>query len=641
MEKSVSNSEINANQPLSWPETVIAVQKYAIDIHNILCHSEDAEWNEICVLELWSLVTKSIMEALDAKRKKWEDKTLWLAECDYPIILDPDWDDPEVIYGLYRKKLENFCENAASEWMSPILGFSFIWAYWELPRFSKIIKEMKAKYPKLICIIGWTDFRTIPEKTFLDKIFGYWMDIVNIWWASEFIDFFWDISKSDVFYRDENWLLRLKTERNFPQNLVFEYQKDEMIEVRPWEDIKTSSYYSRLNKAMHFSIRNNPCLNNCSYCATYLHKPTPLSEKDLEDSIADCNRYLSLIEETEISLRINNPNPMQYIDKFTKFLMSLDLSKGANVNFFWDFMWMANPKIYEKTVKLIDDMLEKWPNLEIFIRFWIDALHAKDDWEFLWRTIWSNIAKEEKYESWFKALSDFHKRYEGKRVGCIFNLIMHPNMKLEDYKEKFEFATKYKNVPMWAFPLVAHFNTQIERDHRWFYIPEYETADIPLLDFNTWWHLYLNSRYLDCYVFLKNTWSQFFFSAFLDFFNSIEDENKDENIFYYFMVWHYWELRELVKEHNSIKLLFYKGKREKIRKELDKLLDFTFRYLEFMKIRENYIIGINPGYRTEKFDELFGLIEENLLEFKELWHSRGHGIKTFWHFPFFRYNYKK
>ncbi|EKE27665.1 MAG: hypothetical protein ACD_3C00177G0002 [uncultured bacterium (gcode 4)] len=615
MKKSAEREEMRIDDFSTWiQEAKVATYKYSIDIHNILCHSEDKDGNKGYFLELWSLATRSIMEALD-KVRGWKGRE-WYEEYECTIIDETKSDNPDNLYQEYLKRLDGFCDKAITSWKVPILGFSFIWSYGLLPRISKVIKALKAKYDKLICIIWWSDFNSLPEEDFLKKIFGYWIDIINIWWASEFVDFFWKLSDDDVFYRDSEWLLHIRTEKVFPQNLIFEHQKNNIWNIEPWKRIETTSYYNKPEKTLHFLIRNSHCLNNCRYCVNYLHKTTPLKDDDIDISIDDCNTYLSLIEDEEILLRVDNPNPLQYIDKFTRFLMALNLSKVKNLWFFGDFMWMGNPKIYEKTVKLYDDLLLKWPNINIWIRYWIDAMHSENDWEFLWRTLWLNVAQEEKYIAWFERLDDFYNRYmDNPRIRRELNIIFHPNMQLVDYLERLDFIFKYKKTFIWIFPLVAHFNTKIEKDHKGYNIPEYEVAELisekmPELMVNSWGHFYLNSRFLDCFMFLANIWYDSSFIKFLvDIKYDPEILKMDNDIFSFFMVWHYERTVKLLEKSNTISWIS-KTKKKKLLKEAEKFIDVSLNYIDFMIYRENYIARINPAYKTEKFDKLLKELKE-------------------------------
>jgi len=48
---------------------------------------------------------------------------------------------------------------------------------------------------------------------------------------------------------------------------------------------------------LYFTIPNNPCLNNCSYCANFIHSNTPLKDDDVETAIKDFEIAISKIKE--------------------------------------------------------------------------------------------------------------------------------------------------------------------------------------------------------------------------------------------------------------------------------------------------------------------------------------------------------
>lgn len=171
----------------------------------------------------------------------------------------------------------------------------------------------------------------------MEKAFSCGMDIVNIGGAAEFVDFFGSLGNGDSFYRDEEGFLRINTDRHVPGNLLFAYQKAEAGMV-PGKKIETTSYYNRLFKNFHFAINNNPCLNNCGYCANFIHESVALKDADTERAIKDFNERIVLIEDEVITVSIDNPNPMQYVDKFERFLLSIDLSKVLEIGFFGDYL---------------------------------------------------------------------------------------------------------------------------------------------------------------------------------------------------------------------------------------------------------------------------------------------------------------
>ncbi|EKE27761.1 MAG: hypothetical protein ACD_3C00154G0004 [uncultured bacterium (gcode 4)] len=633
--------------PISSPQEEISTDKsetqqnlcsnnltdqYVISIHAILWHHDKIDNQKpFFMLEIENLASKSIMSALDDIREKWDNKTVWLEWDNGSFIIDEnDSNNPDDVYKYYQKRLKESCNIAKFVWKIPVIGFSSMGWYELLPRLSKIIKELKKEHKNLICIIWWADFNALPDEVFLNQVFDYWIDIVNIWWASEFVDFFWKLSNTDSFYRDKDGLLRIMTEREVPQNLIFAHQKGEIWEIKPGKKINTTFYYNSLGNALHFSINNNSCLNNCHYCANYIHDNIPLKDCDIDNAITDCNKYISIIENDKISLDIDDPNPFQYVDKFERFLKSLDLSKIKEIAFFGDFMWMGNFETYNKVTKIIDHLLEKWPNLTIHIWFSMDAFHHKDDWEFIWRTVWSKIAEEHKYIEWFKYFNLFHDKYiNNPRIYIPFNTIFHPNMKLADYVERYDFIIQHawQNTCVWMYPLAPYINTQLERDHRWYFIPEFEVINIvdPLSSefkgLNLWWHFYLNSNFLDCFVLSRWIWLDGMFEDIVNhkFENDEAKNDFNEKIFFYFLCFWCWKkIERLYKKANSILWRIQFKKRDEILKKVRELINFTIGYIDFMIYREYYISRINPSYKTQKLDKFLHDLESIRIEFLKL-----------------------
>lgn len=606
--------------------------EYNIKLFSVLLQTiNSSDWLKFSYLDLWNLATESITKAIIDVKNSWEWNNVWLVPGFPTFLINSNDKSIPNSYEIYKQFLEKMCEWSKRNWQTLILWFSSMWWYELLPKLSEIIKELKSKYNDLIFIIWWADFNVLPEKVFLDKVFDYGIDIVNIWWAFEFVQFFWKIPMEDSFYRDEAWLLRLKTNRDIPQNLIFQYNKDEIWDIIPWSKIETTSYYDELNKRLHFSINNNPCLNTCSYCVKSIQSSIPFKDSDLEKAIEDLNRYISSIKnDGKFSLTLDNPNPMQYIDKFTIFLQRIDLSKIKEISFFWDFMWMWNEKVYNKVIVLIDELLDKRSNLYITVHFWIDALHYKNDWEFVWRAMWNKLASEQRYISWFEKFGSFQDKYrDNKRIYTPFNVIFHPKMELLDYRERIEFIDRYiTEAWIWKYALSPNPNTKIETEHSWFFMPIYEWINnqSKLIDFtkdiNFWWYFYLNSSFLDCYLFSEYKWLWHLFDWVIDQYieQILSKENKNLDIDFkkeIFLSFLKWDLQIIQREIKKINSLIWRLKNLKTRKEklvrLNETVDFSIEYINFMIYRENYIWSINQEYQSDDLDELI----KCLIEFRE------------------------
>lgn len=585
--------------------------QYVISIQAILWYFEPLrDWWDFFMVCTKNLATRSIEDELELK--SWKNNSNLLVIKDFPnIILWRRKNDIQEVYDNYGIILSKLCEQCEKEWETLILWFSSMWWFELLPKLSEIIRYLKSKYKNLVFIIWWADFNSLPEKDFLDKTFKYWIDIVNIWWANEFTEFFWSLDNDDNFFRDKKWNLQIKTDKQIPENLVFSHQKDNIWNIKQWEKIKTTFYFNEFKHELYFAINNNPCLNNCGYCANHIHDSTPLKDTDIDNAINDYNEYISWIDSNEIRLTIENPNPLQYIDKFERFLQNIDLSKIFELCIFGDFMWMWNDKVYEKVVNLIDNLLSKYPKLSITIHFWIDAIHHKWDWDFVWRTVWLKIAEEPKYTAWFRNFDKFYNKYlHNPRIHIPFNVIFHPNMDLEWYKERADIINKYrwKSNSLWLYSLSPHPNTRIEQDHKWFYIPEHKLIDVVNLINNHWFrnvslwgHFYLNSKLLDLFVLFQLTW-------LLEIFDNIikENINKGTNNIDFIEVctWLWIKLDIELDKTKLFRNKIFKFKETRLRKEsTKKRTEIIINLLEFMIYRENYICSINPDYSTQEVKE--------------------------------------
>lgn len=577
------------------------------------------EWWNFSYLELNNLATNSINDKIE----NFDNPNIKIIN-DFPHFI-PNQTSSNIpwMYELYKLNLEKICEYSTKNWNSLIIWFSSLWWYELLPKISEIIKNLKLKYDNLIFVIWWADFNALPDKIFTDRVFEYGIDIINIWGAYEFTSFIWNLWSKDKFYRDEKWLLKIESKKEIPKNIIFEHQKENIWEINPGKKIETTFFYDDVFRQLHFSINNNPCLNNCAYCANFIHSNTPLKDSDIDKAIQDFNNYISKIEDNEIYFTLDNPNPLQYIDKFERFVNSIDLSKIKQIWFFWDFMWMWNSRIYTRTLEIIDNLLKNNPNISITIHFWIDALHYENDWEFVWRTIWQKIAQEDKYKNAFKNFYDFFEKYnDNQKVFFPMNIIFHPNMDFYDYKERITFLNKYslEKNQLWLFPLDPHPNTQIEKLHKWFYISEYEAVNL-LPDIknnhnqlNFWWHFFRHSNILDTYIFSNITWSWHIFNELVcKNFNEEIKKEFDEEIFYCFLK---WSFQKLENHSKKTKNLIWRLKYKKRKKDIESIkfaCENAIEYINFIITRENYIIEKNPDYLNEKMHRFF----KEIYEYKE------------------------
>lgn len=611
-------TSISEKSEISQSGAIDLQHEYLVSIHAILWYYENTmEWWRYFIIETANLATQSIDDAFRHRWYQWEKDRDIKIDTWFPsyILTDTERDNPEVVYLQYLELLRKLCEYCKKESRTLILWFSSMGWYELLPRISVMIKQLKSEFKDLICVIGWSDFNALPKREFLDRVFDYGIDMVNIWWANEFVDFFWTLSTTDTMYRDDTGQLRMRTERYVPDNLIFSHQKDKIGVVSAWKKIDTTSYYDDLHRALHFAINNNPCLNNCGYCANYMHASVPLTDIDITNAIQDCNRYISQIQDDDISLRIDNPNPTQYIGKFEHFLGNLDLTKVREIWFFGDFMGMGNSRVFDKVIQIIEMLLQRWANLHITIHFWIDALHHKNDGEFIGRTVGLKIAEEPKYRAGINNFEKFIQRYgDNPRVHTPFNMIYHPNMELSDYEERHRFISQYKqNSPALHHTLVPHPNTQIEKTHQWYYIPEFEIiSNVDLLksefqNLNYWWYFYRNSFLLDCFVFSKQVWLDHIFQGITGSQFTIEDTNEfKEKIFFSFLKWCQQQSEHYKQDAHS-------------RVEIIRRLDFALQYIDFIFYRESYIAKINPSYQTKQLDDFLqglGVYRQKFIELR-------------------------
>ena len=583
-------------------------------------------------LELWSIATKSITFQLKQLIEEIGNKSLSIIEwVDY--ILDELQQDHSYwsTFEQFKDYLIKIVEHAKSENKTLILGFSSIWSYILLQELFAIIPKLKNIYPNIVFVIWGSDFNDISDERFLDIIFEWWIDIINVWWWAEFVDFIWNIWARDRFYRDEKGLLVLETQKNIPKNLIFWSSNKDLSKVEKWSKIDLISYYDKLMYILHFSIKNSSCLNSCYYCANYIHSgELALRDLDIEESISSFNQAISSINDEDFSVAIDTPNPLQYIDRFYKFIQNINLDKVTNLWFFADFIWLWDDKKFNKLLIIVEYLKNKYPNIVLNIAFALDAIHEKWDGDYIWRTNWKRLASQEKISLWLSKFSEFIGKYwDDENVNISYNLIFHPNMDLWDYLERFKLMEILDNYTVWAYALVPQINTKISEDHKWYYLPEYELINYinakellkHIQEPSYWWYFYNKSCLLDAYLYTRvlgiNPIFQEMLSSETNGFDVLLKENKNK-ILLIFLELGLQKLVIFINDLENGEFSLCEGENlQDIKNIIMNKIKFSVYYIDFILKREKYIMENNSDYNDPDMGIFLQDLKEMKLKFEE------------------------
>jgi len=297
---------------------------YQIEIYSLSWDNEDSEnWENKYVFELRSTSVVTIFKHLKETVEDSKTKVINLLK-EAPCVKIGE--DKKEAFDKFLKYLEWRVLEAKKEKQTLILWFSSMWWQEFYSDLFEAIKKFKNIYEDIIFVIWWADFNAIGDKKYLEMIFEWWIDIINIWWAKEFIDFLAKLNDNDKFYRDDRWELQIETDKQIANNLLFAWKKIDIGNTKPWEQLEIKSYYDIWDTNFHFTIKNSWCLNSCHYCSNYIHEWTNnLKECDIEDSILDFNNDIKKIEDNWYTVSLDNPNPMQYIDRFFQFIKWINL----------------------------------------------------------------------------------------------------------------------------------------------------------------------------------------------------------------------------------------------------------------------------------------------------------------------------
>lgn len=523
-------------------------------------------------------------------------------------------------YYLFLLKIVNQAKNTNK---TLVLWISFMWSYSFYSKVFDVINRLKAYYHNIIFVAWWADLNWLPDDSFLEILLDWWIDIVNIWWSKQFIDFFSNISSQDIFSRNKDWRLIIKSEKQIPSNLIL---SKEDFTLWYWTKEPLFGFYDRLKKWFYFTINNNNCLNSCGYCANSIHtNESTFKDIDVERAISHFNDQISMISDRDIAVEIQNPNPMQHIDRFISFMEWLDLAKVKVIWFFWDFLWIGNDKVYNKFKGLLERLLEKYPKITIITHFAVDAMHYQGDWEFLWRSMWKKIADEEKYQKAHKNFDDYIKYVsKNKRLWIPLNTIFHPNMDVKSYLERIDFIDNFWEITWWTvhkYSLVPHMHSKINQDHRWYFIPDYICPSFVSIEFlqnwdpSYWWNFYLNSYLLDWFTISNRIGRLWLFKNIL---KKTDFDSLWELVCKMSFIPNLLELlfRDISSIRTKIKWPvwlrhpFYMAKNYRlIKKKTDQDIDYIVEYITFVIAREKYLLKNNSSYWFQDIDEFLSELE--------------------------------
>ncbi len=135
-----------------------------------------------------------------------------------------------------------------------------------------------------------------------------------------------------------------------------------------------------------------------------------------------------------------NPNLMQRTRPLRAFLSGLDLGGLKGISHFAEVPSLRDPAGLERHLAYADEILTQNPNLELNIRFSFDAVQEESDGAFLGRYLGAKALREEDFraieQNFFAFLNEAKKRGWADRLGVGLNLILHPAMTPEIYRQK-------------------------------------------------------------------------------------------------------------------------------------------------------------------------------------------------------------
>lgn len=530
--------------------------------------------------------------------------------------------------------LDRIAEQLNKKWEIMILWISNYWNYAENKVFYEKIKKIKKKHDNIIVVAWWPDFNLPGNNWIYDFHLNHWVDIINIWWANEFINFLSTFWKDDKFFRDEKWILHLKSSKKIPENLII-WSSVNRSELKSWKHCNLHSYYSEYEKLIRLTTNTSTCMNHCDYCSADSQWNIPLTENDIDIAISNFNELSKTISYKGCWLIIENLNPMQYIDRFERFFKSVDLNKINSLSMYGNFFWLKRKENFDKIIWLINRLNENYPRMYISINFGIDSITDKHDWDFLGRKEWHNILTNKDYEILINAYLDLLSRFKwNPNIDINSNYIFHPDMDMELYQKKIWliiqiFETYYKPFDKrfnpWFFPLIPYWYSKTSSNYKWFYIEDHNICltkairlKIENMELSNWWYFYKNSSFIDILCLYYNIYVIIWLGNKTDIIIHIHNVflELDNQI-------NSWQIKKddiLINCLTNLLNLYSNNTlpNNKYWNSYSSVINYIILFIEYIQTREKHICRNNHYYPKEKSEKLCKKIETIKLRFSKI-----------------------
>lgn len=434
--------------------------------------------------ETTSLGTQTLEQGVrEAARRRRKERFVWVDPFPSRTIVATHQDMlDEIKVGLDRK-----IDKAVAAGKGLAVGFS-VWSHqtlFDVMDLSVYLRERSAG--QALCFIGGPYFMAY-EKKKVDAAFAAGVDVITIGYGQETMQWIGSFKHGDPIGRDHagNLIAPLPDKSPF-----FTINSPYQSGVRG-SKMPVSTFFRRKKEQIQIFLPNNGCVNGCWFCAVDEKDGTPIRYQSGQELTAHVNRLLATSPSTRREwlgpktavIEICNPNPQQNASALNRFVEGLDVSRSILLSAYGDLQAFRTRTAMERHFDFLDRHLSRHPLLNMFMVLSMDAVQAKNDGDFLGRSVFSRLLREDEYEAIRAHYSLFLDRVAQSpwrdQLSLQLNMISHPGMTPDIYARKdaiyhqLSAAMPEANRSLVYGGLIPFDGTRVAKEYDGFYASLYE-----------------------------------------------------------------------------------------------------------------------------------------------------------------------
>jgi hypothetical protein len=349
---------------------------------------------------------------------------------------------PRAMMGHMKRKLVQRLAFARAEGRSLIVGFSLIGGQQvfdtlELMRFLREASEGSA-----LCVAGGS-LLSYRHPLLEADLFAAGADIINIAGVRAFAQWVGTLTRNDPIERDEEGRVHI----TLPPDASFFTALTQNRDVPPGRAVAVPPSFDLRTRDLNVHLPGVGCANQkCGFCATgpHIHAHKAAAQKKIPLWAAMTQALLDVKPKNGAAkirgLSIGNSNPMQRMGALRTFLDGVDLSGVEHIGHFGEAPSFLTRAGVDRHLAYIDEVLTRYPHLNLFLGLSLDAIQYENDNDFLHKSLGPHVLDKRDYETvlahYFAFLREARQRPWHDRFSIRTNIITHPAMTPDVYLRK-------------------------------------------------------------------------------------------------------------------------------------------------------------------------------------------------------------